>query len=99
MRPACTTQRKFLTRVPYNCPDCAWTKYPHLANILADEPHTPKYWVVVNNTFCDISFDGVADRPLMGGNFDPATFGVEANNTNSSACLHRNPPVATLGVA
>jgi len=88
MAKQATHQREFLERVPYNCTACAWAgRYPHLHNILADEPWMPKYWVVVNNTFCDIEFDGVRGRPLIDGDFDRATFGVSANNTNSSKCV------------
>ena len=56
---------------------------------LSDEPWKPKYWVLENNTYCDISYNGVPDRPLIDGNFDRKTFGVERNNVNSTACLHR----------
>jgi hypothetical protein len=55
MSPRCTTQRKFLNRVPYNCSDCPWRKYPHLSNILEDEPNKPKYWVLENNTYCGVT--------------------------------------------
>lgn len=34
-----------------------------------------------------ISYDGFDNRPLIDGNFDRATFGVDRGNTNSTACL------------
>ena len=91
MHKGCKTQRKFLQRVPYDCKSCPWTKYPHLASILDDEPNKPKYWVLANNSYCDISFHGVADRPLMVGDFDPkTTFSVNMGNVNTSACLQQH---------
>jgi hypothetical protein len=41
----------FLTRVPYK--SAAWAKYPDLANILTDDPCTPKHNVISNNVLCD----------------------------------------------
>ena len=79
--------RGFLARVPYNCTDCAWSKYPHLANILDDEYWLPKYWRLENNSFCDITYHGVAEK-LMDGAYDHETFGVERNNRNSTACTN-----------
>jgi hypothetical protein len=35
--------KQIFTFVSGNCSDCPWTKYPHLANILDDEPNKPKY--------------------------------------------------------
>jgi hypothetical protein len=43
---------KFLARVPYNETSGPWSKYPDLANILHDEPCTPKYNVIANNILC-----------------------------------------------
>mmetsp|Transcript_36197 Transcript_36197/g.108675 ORF Transcript_36197/g.108675 Transcript_36197/m.108675 type:complete len:149 (+) Transcript_36197:91-537(+) len=83
MSPSCSTQRRFLTRVPYNCTDCPWTKYPHLADILSDEPNKPKYWRLENNTYCDVSYHGVPGA-LIDGNFDRSTFGVATDNVNQS---------------
>ena len=90
MNKQCTHQLHFLHRVPYNCSDCSWAgKYPHLGpGFLQDEPWLPKYWRLENNTYCDISYDGYDNRPLIDGDFDRATFGVEKNNINSTACLH-----------
>ena len=42
----------FLKRVPYD-KGGAWAKYPHLANILKDEPCFPKYNVLSNNVMCN----------------------------------------------
>jgi hypothetical protein len=88
MSPACTTQRAFLHRVPYGCTDCPWYgKYAHLdANFLNDQPNLPKYWKLENNTFCDITTWEGEGGPLIIGDFDAETFGVEADNTNSTAC-------------
>ena len=54
MSRACTKQRAFLQRVPYNCSDCAWAgRYPHLnSTFLQDDPWLPKYWRLENNTYC-----------------------------------------------
>jgi hypothetical protein len=41
----------FLSRVPYNT-SAAWMKYPDLANILSDDPCTPKYNKISNNILC-----------------------------------------------
>ena len=41
----------FLARVPYD-KGGAWKKYPHLPNILHDEPCRPKYNVLSNNVLC-----------------------------------------------
>ena len=73
----------------YNCSDCAWAgRYPHLnASFLQDQPWLPKYWRLENNTYCDISYEGFDNRPLIDGNFDRATFGFERDNTNSTECL------------
>ena len=89
MSPACKWQREFLNRVPYNCSDCPWKgRYPHLdADFLSDEPWLPKYWRLENNTFCDISYDGYDNRPLIDGNFDRSTFGTESGNVNSTVCM------------
>eukprot|EP01052_Picozoa_sp_SAG31_P016675 SAG31_NODE_1113_length_9854_cov_2.770682_4_plen_786_part_00 len=42
----------FLKRVPYD-QGGAWAKYPHLANILHDDPCFPKYNVLSHNVLCD----------------------------------------------
>lgn len=42
----------FLKRVPYN-KGGAWAKYPHLANILKDDPCFPKYNVLSDNVMCN----------------------------------------------
>lgn len=39
--------RNNLLKVPYQSD--AWSKYPHLSNILEDEPKLPKYNVITNN--------------------------------------------------
>lgn len=41
----------FLKRVPYD-KGGAWAKYPHLANILKDDPCFPKYNVISDNVMC-----------------------------------------------
>ena len=110
MSPACSIQRRFLERVPYNCTDCPWAnRYPHLGpGFLQDQPNQPKCkilsrsvavllanpqsitiadWRLENNTYCDISYLGYDNRPLIDGNFDRKTFGTERNNINSTACL------------
>jgi hypothetical protein len=46
-----------------------------------------RYWRLENNTYCDISYDGFDNRPLIDGNFDRASFGTERDNINSTACL------------
>lgn len=76
--------------MPYDCKDCPWAgRYPHLGpGFLEDEPWKPKYWILENNTYCDISYDGFDNRPLIDGNFDRITFGIERNNINSTSCLH-----------
>ena len=91
MRASCaepsSTQYKFPHRVPYNT--APYTKYPHLAEILSDEPCLPKYWNLTNNIYCDISSHTFGDSPLIGGNYNPATFGVSSGNVNSSVCSKR----------
>eukprot|EP00730_Choanoeca_flexa_P000957 TRINITY_DN10412_c0_g1_i5.p1 TRINITY_DN10412_c0_g1~~TRINITY_DN10412_c0_g1_i5.p1 ORF type:complete len:678 (+),score=140.41 TRINITY_DN10412_c0_g1_i5:23-2035(+) len=42
----------FLKRVPYNKPP--YTKYPHLANILDDDPCRPKYNQISFNAYCNL---------------------------------------------
>ena len=42
----------FLKRVPYDNGG-AWAKYPHLANILKDDPCFPKYNVLSDNVMCN----------------------------------------------
>ena len=81
-----SVQYRFLHRVPYNKPP--YTKYPHLANILEDNPCSAKYWNLSGNVFCDISKSHFGDSPLIGGNFDRKSFGIDAGNTNSSSCAH-----------
>ena len=83
-KPHISSQYKFLHRVPYN--KAPYTKYPHLANILSDSPCEPKYWNLSSNVYCDITADAFGDAPLIGGDFDPKTFGVFEGNVNSSAC-------------
>eukprot|EP00730_Choanoeca_flexa_P001449 TRINITY_DN10640_c0_g1_i8.p2 TRINITY_DN10640_c0_g1~~TRINITY_DN10640_c0_g1_i8.p2 ORF type:complete len:203 (+),score=25.68 TRINITY_DN10640_c0_g1_i8:1372-1980(+) len=43
---------KFLHRVPYNRPP--YTKYPHLADILDDQPCLPKYNSMSYNRYCHL---------------------------------------------
>jgi hypothetical protein len=70
----------FLSRVPYKT-FAAWKKYPDLANILNDEPCTPKYNRISNNVLCG----GARNFSL-----DPAAvvaWGSEMqNNTAVAAC-------------
>ena len=64
-----------------------YTKYPHLADILADEPCRPKYWNLTGNTYCDITHVKFGDAPLIGGDFDPATFAsAYGGNDKTSRC-------------
>ena len=42
----------FLARVPYNTSAVWLSRFPQLANILEDEPCTPKYNAIVGNTYC-----------------------------------------------
>lgn len=73
----------------YNCTNCTWAgRYPHLnASFLDDQPWLPMYWRLENNTYCGISFEGFDNRPLIDGNFDRSSFGIERGNVNSTACL------------
>ena len=54
----------------------------------------PKCWLLVNNTFCDIAHHGVPDRPLLGGDYDPATFGTPCEeiilSPTKTKCLQRS---------
>lgn len=43
---------QFLARVPYNTSAVWINSYPHLPDILQDDPCWPKYNAFVNNTFC-----------------------------------------------
>ena len=43
---------RFLQRVPYNTSAVWISKYPHLPNILNDDPSHPKYNEVSHNTYC-----------------------------------------------
>ena len=43
-----------LERVPYNTSPIWRAAFPALAGILADEPCTPKYNALINNTFCNL---------------------------------------------
>jgi len=49
-----------LAEVPYKSPP--WTKYPHLAAILDDEPYLPKYDVVAHNIFVGGKWDGIRPK-------------------------------------
>lgn len=43
---------QFLNRVPYNT-SAAWiAAFPHLVNILADDPCRPKYNTIIRNSYC-----------------------------------------------
>jgi len=54
-----------LAAFPYQQPP--WTKYPHLTNILDDEPYLPKYNVVARNLFVGGKWDGIQKeaKPLV----------------------------------
>ncbi|NCQ33385.1 MAG: hypothetical protein GW802_39230, partial [Armatimonadetes bacterium] len=54
-----------LAALPYQKPP--WTKYPHLADILDDEPYLPKYNVVARNLFVGGKWDGIQKeaKPLV----------------------------------
>ncbi len=49
-----------LAEVPYQKPP--WTKYPHLANILDDEPYLPKYNTVERNIFVGGKWNGIRPK-------------------------------------
>ena len=49
-----------LAALPYQNPP--WTKYPHLANILEDDPYLPKYNVIVRNLFVGGKWDGIHEQ-------------------------------------
>ncbi len=49
-----------LAALPYKRPP--WTKYPHLANLLEDEPYLPKYNVVAHNIFIRGKWDGIRPK-------------------------------------
>ena len=49
-----------LAEVPYRKPP--WTKYPHLANILEDDPYLPKYDTVVHNIFVGGTWNGIRPK-------------------------------------
>ncbi len=49
-----------LAEVPYQKPP--WTKYPHLANILNDEPYLPKYNVIAHNIFVRGRWNGIRKK-------------------------------------
>jgi hypothetical protein len=54
-----------LAALPYQQPP--WTKYPHLASILDDDPYLPKYNVVARNLFVGGKWDGIQKeaKPLV----------------------------------
>lgn len=54
--------RQKLTEVPYQ--SGPWLKYPHLANILDDEPAVPKYNTVSNCLIADSAPGGIDDYPI-----------------------------------
>jgi hypothetical protein len=68
---------KFLARVPYDQSSGPWRKYPDLANLLHDEPCTPKYNVISNNTLCGglTSFTGLDPKSMA------AWGSIVSNNT------------------
>ena len=49
-----------LASLPYQKPP--WTKYPHLANLLDDEPYLPKYNVVERNVFVRGQWNGIRPK-------------------------------------
>ena len=49
-----------LAALPYQKPP--WTKYPHLANILDDEPCLPKYNTVARNIFVRGTWNGIRPK-------------------------------------
>jgi hypothetical protein len=49
-----------LEEVPYKKPP--WTKYPHLATILDDDPYLPKYNVIARNIFLGGKWDGISPK-------------------------------------
>ncbi len=55
--------RQKLTEVPYQ--SVPWLKYPHLANILDDEPATPKYNTVSNCLIADSQPGGIDNYPII----------------------------------
>ena len=73
-----------LDRVPYNT-SAAWlSAFPALAGILGDDPCTPKYNAVVNNTFCGLD----AGVPFLDATpAQIAAWGSAASgNANASEC-------------
>lgn len=49
------TQYDFLSRIPYNTSKVWLDTYPLLANLTLDDPCTPKYNQIWNNTYCNLN--------------------------------------------
>jgi hypothetical protein len=82
--PAVPNMVMLLERVPYNTSVVWLAAFPWLANILNDEPCTPKYNSVVNNTYCGLE----AGIPFLDQS-DATIFSwgsVVSGNVNSSTC-------------
>lgn len=73
-----------LERVPYNTSAVWRSAFPALVGILNDEPCTPKYNDIANNTYCDIA-DGIPF--LDASDAEIASWGSTASgNVNATAC-------------
>ena len=73
-----------LERVPYNTSDVWRSSYPALVGILADEPCTPKYNLVVNNTYCFLD-DGVPFLDATAAEIE-GWGSTAGSNENATAC-------------
>ena len=70
----------FLSRVPFNT-SAVWKKYPDLADVLNDDPCTPKHNRISNNLLCGGALNFSLDPSTV------AAWGSEMkNNTAVAAC-------------
>jgi hypothetical protein len=73
-----------LNRVPYNTSAMWLETFPELANILNDEPCTPKYNAITNNTYCFVD----TDIPFLDATFEQivAWGSTASGNVNATDC-------------
>ena len=90
--------QKKLADLPYQQPP--WTKYPHLGNILDDEPYLPKYNVVARNIIVGEGWDGISKdaRPhvTMQDNLINEDAGL-VDPANADFRLREDAPALRLG--
>jgi hypothetical protein len=91
--------QKKLADMPYQ--QAPWTKYPHLATILADEPYLPKHNLVARNIFIGGTWDGIRPKAkphvTVKGNFHEETAAGFVDAANGDFRLRGDSPVLAQG--